>query len=50
MGELTSVLQFIDREAGLTALFATSFLPSGDAQVKELMKAYELGLYEQLES
>ncbi|KAJ0124856.1 hypothetical protein J7T55_006199 [Diaporthe amygdali] len=41
---------FIDREAGLTALFATSFLPSGDTQVKELMKAYELGLYEQLES
>lgn len=44
------MLQFIDREAGLAALFATSFLPSGDAQVKELMKAYELGLYEQLES
>ncbi|KAL1884096.1 hypothetical protein Daus18300_000207 [Diaporthe australafricana] len=41
---------FIDREAGLTGLFATSFLPSGDAQLKELMKAYELGLYGQLES
>ncbi|KAG6360001.1 hypothetical protein INS49_011057 [Diaporthe citri] len=41
---------FMDREAGLTALFATSFLPPGDAQIEELMKAYELGLYEQLGS
>ncbi|KAL2290270.1 hypothetical protein FJTKL_00725 [Diaporthe vaccinii] len=41
---------FIDREAGLTALFATSFLPPADAQIEELMKAYELGLYEQLGS
>lgn len=44
------MLQFVDREAGLTALFATSLLPPADVQIEELMKAYELGLYEQLGS
>lgn len=41
-------MQFIDREAGLAAVFGTSFLPPGDKQVEELMKVYELGLYDQL--
>ncbi|KAK7748098.1 hypothetical protein SLS53_001350 [Cytospora paraplurivora] len=39
---------FIDREAGLTALLATCLSPSGDAQIAELIKTYELGIYEQL--
>ncbi|KUI60658.1 Acyltransferase LovD [Cytospora mali] len=39
---------FIDREAGLTGLFGTCLMPSADAQIEELMKIYELGLYEQL--
>ncbi|ROV97828.1 hypothetical protein VPNG_08670 [Cytospora leucostoma] len=39
---------FIDREAGLTALLATCVSPSGDAQIAELIKKYELGIYELL--
>lgn len=41
-------MQFIDRETGLAAAFGTCILPPGDAPTDELMKVYELGLYEQL--
>jgi len=39
--------QIIDRDAGLAAIFASNFVPPGDAKAKELMKAWEQFVYPQ---
>ncbi|ROW06384.1 hypothetical protein VMCG_04286 [Cytospora schulzeri] len=49
-GGLYNPSWFIDREAGLIGLFGTSFMPPADAQLEEMMKIYELGMYEQLKA
>jgi len=47
---LPNLFWFIDREAGLCGVYGTQVVPPGDPLVEETIKAFELGMYEKLNS
>ncbi|KAF2273781.1 beta-lactamase/transpeptidase-like protein [Westerdykella ornata] len=49
-GGLPNLIWFCDRKAGLTGLYAGQVLPTGDAQIANLMRKFEAGVYKMYKS